>query len=207
MIKWSRTKRWSMRLIIWYSQKEILILKFIQVCNSPVGATMRICKFFWKALCVWCLWISRAKFVFIAQLTKISSHIIPIFWVPSIWAYTISKIIRSIKVPFSDIAAFNLVIVQTLSDCLYVISHSDTVCDNSIGVWKCSSKNCTSCRTTYRLTGISILITDALLCQSVKIWRLHLFISITANHIFSCCVCHQYYNLLFHSCSPFHSHG
>ena len=107
--------------------------------------------------------------------------------------------------PFSDIAAFNLVIVQTLSDCLYVISHSDTVCDNSIGVWKCSSKNCTSCRTTYRLTGISILITDALLCQSVKIWRLHLFISITANHIFSCCVCHQYYNLLFHSCSPFHS--
>lgn len=104
--------------------------------------------------------------------------------------------------PFPNIATFNIIITKSLTYRLYIISHSDTIGYHAVCMRKRPCKDCTSGRAAYRLTGICILVTDSLFSQTVQIRCIHLWITITANHIFPGCVCHQKNTLSFHLPPP-----
>ena len=105
--------------------------------------------------------------------------------------------------PFPYITACNAVITQSLSYRLYIVPHCNAVCYHAIRVRKCTSEDCTSCRSTDRLAGIRILITDSFFSQTVQIRGFHLWIAVASDHVFSGRICHQKYQLFSHVTSSF----
>lgn len=91
----------------------------------------------------------------------------------------------------ADVCRMYAIVGKTLPYRLHVSPQRHAVGYASVRMGIGSGKNGRAGRPAYRLTGISIVITDALSRHGVQTGCVHGFVAIAAQHILSCAVCHK----------------
>ncbi|KAF5032403.1 hypothetical protein DSECCO2_617640 [anaerobic digester metagenome] len=187
-----------MRLVVGDGKEKILSLMLLHIPDCLVRNPVGIGHFSTPILIEGCLRLAGTKPFFRRELFQVVVHVVPICTIPTIRTPPQSEVVPAVKVPLPCISGLDAVVREPLAQCLHIGPQRKIVGNHPVGVGEGPGKQSRACGTTYRLTAVSLLVTQTLSGKLVEVGSLHTAVAIAAQHVLAGGIGHNEHNLSWH---------
>ena len=165
-----------------HGQEKILFPMLLEKIQCPVGTAVSEGKLRGNSLLI-CSVVAGCQPLFLRQFLQVTAHVVPVFRVPSLRTDTHAKVIAAVQMPFPDIGRANPIVGKALTDGFYISPQGNAVRETAVGMGICTGKQGRTGRTADWLTSVGVLAADSLRGQAVKIWCVHIRITVAPHHV------------------------
>ena len=138
----NRTESWSVRFVVRDYEQEVFVLMLCQKVERPVGDAMAIAVVGRPGRIVAGRQLARAHSIRRRELIEVSSHVVPVLFVPAGGRSSGVEVIRSTQVPLTDERGVNSFVRESLPNGMCGVSQRHAVSPDTVGVRCQSSPDC-----------------------------------------------------------------